>query len=121
MNESGFIATVSKKLPPEIYAWKINARFAPGVPDCWYCGPDGDLWCEWKFVHKMPKKHKPRLSKKQADWLDARYDQGRNVAVLVGSLEGTAIYLNKDWNSQQKVVKLYGRQQIADWITNNMT
>jgi hypothetical protein len=79
------------------------------------------MWIEWKFVHVMPKRHKPKLSKLQATWLNARYDQGQNVAVLVGSLEGTAIYLNKSWTSQQKVGKLYDRQQIADWITTNLT
>ena len=117
MNESGFIATVHKKLPSDVYAWKINARFAPGVPDCWYSGPNGDLWIEWKYLHKMLTRHRPKLSKLQATWLDKRHDQGRQVAVLVGSPEGTIVYLNKDWNSQQKVGKLYARQQIADWIT----
>jgi len=118
VNESGFIATVTKKLPAEVYAWKINARFAPGVPDCWYSGPNGDLWVEWKLLPKMLTRHKPKLSKKQLEWLSDRYDQGRQVAVMVGSPQGTMIYLNKDWTSQQKVDRLYSRQEIADWITS---
>jgi len=120
MHESTFTRAINKKLPTEIYVWKVNARYAPGVPDCWYSGPTGDLWIEWKYLPKMPKRHKPKLSALQSKWLNSRYDEGRNVAVLVGSPEGVAIYEDKAWDDQKSITQLYSRIEIAQWIHSRL-
>lgn len=116
MHESTFTRIVNKKLATHLYAWKINARYAPGVPDCWYSGPGGSLWVEWKYLHKMPQQHKPKLSALQRAWLNARYDEGRKVAVLVGSPEGIAVYTDKSWEEVQPTTKLLSRDEAARWI-----
>ena len=120
MHESTFTRSVNKKLPRVVYAWKVNARYAPGVPDCWYSGPHGDLWVEWKYLPKMPKVHKPKLSELQRNWLNTRYEEGRNVLVLVGSPEGTAIFEHKAWNDKQVTGQLYSRDEIAAWMANKL-
>ena len=68
----------------------------------------------------MPKKHKPKLSALQSAWLNQRYDDGRNVAVLVGSPEGIAIYEDKAWDDQKSITQLYSRIEIAQWITDKV-
>ena len=120
MHESTFTRSVNKKLPRTVYAWKVNARYAPGVPDCWYSGPHGDLWVEWKYLPKMPKTHKPKLSELQRNWLNTRYDEGRNVLVLVGSPQGIAIFEDRAWNDKQTIGQLYSRDEIATWMTNKL-
>lgn len=81
----------------------MSDRLRPGIPDCWYSGPRGDLWVEYKFqpaVHLVT----PALSELQKAWLNDRYDEGRNVAVVVGlSLKEVLWIRNKEWNTQQSV------------------
>lgn len=120
MHESSFTRSVNKLLPTEIYAWKINARFAPGVPDCWYSGPGGSLWAEWKVVPKMPKKLRPKLSGLQRLWLNSRYDEGRSVIVIVGSPEGIVILENKAWDEPFKVGTLLTKRETAAWLTTRL-
>jgi len=68
----------------------------------------------------MPKTHKPKLSELQRNWLDTRYEEGRNVLVLVGSPEGIAIFEDKAWNDKQTIGQLYSRDEIATWMTNKL-
>lgn len=116
LNESQYTFSVNRKLSSDLYAWKINAQYAPGVPDCWYSGPFTDLWVEWKYKHKMPKKHKPNCSDQQLQWLNREYDNGRNVLVLVGSPEGIVFYEDKKWNSQHPVGVIYSRNEVVHWL-----
>lgn len=116
MHESTFTRSVNKRLPKSVYSWKVNARYAPGVPDCWYSGPGGDLWVEWKYLPRMPKAHKPKLSALQKAWLNERYDEGREVLVLVGSPEGIAVFEDKAWNQKQQIHKLFSRTELVEWL-----
>ncbi|MFM7011063.1 MAG: hypothetical protein ACKO0Z_17365, partial [Betaproteobacteria bacterium] len=74
---------------------KNNNNYVSGVPDLWFSGPNGDLWIEMKFVQKLPKLVPLRpydlLSKLQEEWLRARYEEGRNVAVIIGCKRGTRL------------------------------
>lgn len=120
MNESGYTRAVNKKLPKNVFAWKINARYAGGVPDCWYSSPDGDMWVEFKYLPKLPKKLTAKLSALQKEWLNKRFDEGRKVAVIVGSPEGAIIIQDKKWDQQQVVKTPLNKTQVADWINSTL-
>lgn len=115
MNESKFIQRIHRRLPATIYAVKFADRFTAGIPDCWYSGSAGDLWVEYKYW--TPGKTKPRLSKLQELWLNARHTEGRNVAVIVGSSAGGLVLRNKEWTNI-----CYDRfdplDEIVTWIIN---
>lgn len=70
---------------------KNHNQYAGGIPDCWYSGPAGDLWIEYKFV-VLPKRDDtliiPNLSALQIDWLSSRSKEGRKVGVIIGSKDG---------------------------------
>ena len=116
MRESTYLRSVNKKLPGEIYVWKVADQFTSGVPDCWYSSPDGDLFVEWKYAKSLKRQHKPQLSALQKLWLNARLAEGRNVAVIVGSPDGCLTYTNGEWNSAKKVTALLSKDETAAWI-----
>lgn len=74
---------------------KNNNDYTSGVPDLWFSGPKADLWVEMKFVQKLPKTVPLRpydlLSKLQEKWLRDRYEEGRNVAVIIGCKRSTRL------------------------------
>lgn len=89
--ENTFIASIHKHLPHELYRIKNNNVYNSGQPDCWYSGPGGDLWIEYKFV-EVPKRITTEvtidLTKLQQHWLASRHAEGRQVGVIVGCKEG---------------------------------
>jgi hypothetical protein len=89
--ENIFIASIHKHLPHELYRIKNNNIYNSGQPDCWYSGPAGDLWIEYKFI-VLPKRDsttiKIDLSELQKNWIMSRYSEGRQVGVIVGCKEG---------------------------------
>jgi hypothetical protein len=103
MNESKFTTKFNKGLPEDIHIWKISDRFSKGVPDCYYSGSSGDLWIEYKYEKNGLAKQKkraeyyPNLSMLQKIWLESRYKQGRNVAVIT-FLEGYGVAINHGEN-----------------------
>ena len=97
MDEAGFKSAIRKKLDRSIFTWGINARFAVGAPDCWYSGPAGDLWVEYKYLKRTPtRRFTPKLSAPQKHWLLSRRDEGRNVAVITGCPDGVFIQTGPD-------------------------
>jgi hypothetical protein len=70
---------------------KNHNQYNAGIPDCWYSGPAGDLWIEYKFV-AIPKRSstviKVDLSALQKNWLMSRHSEGRQVGVIVGCKDG---------------------------------
>jgi len=118
MNESGFTRAVNAKLPEDIYSLKLSERFSAGVPDCYYSGAS-DLWIEFKFyANGLPANVKPKLSALQRKWLNERYDQGRNVHVVVGSPTDCLIYSDKSWNKPKPKNQSVSRADLIEWITN---
>lgn len=88
--ESEFTQAVHRALRKHgIYCWKISDRFRAGVPDAWYSGPGGDLWIEYKYLQRQPRRwYVPKLSELQIAWLNDRHSEGRRVAVVVGCPDG---------------------------------
>lgn len=121
--ESTFIRQIHRLLPMSVYRMKNNNPYVAGIPDCYYSGAGGDLWVEYKFVAKLPVRApvKIELSALQSSWLYGRADEGRNVAVIVGSPEGAVIFrvedLGPDVTADQFRAAMTPRQEVAKWIT----
>ena len=92
MHEPDFTRKIHKLLS-DVHAWKISDPYHRGVPDAWYSGTQRDLWVEYKFKDPPPKRaFKPDLTEFQRQWLTARHNDGRNVAVIVGTPKGAQIF-----------------------------
>lgn len=119
--ENRFIASVHRHLP-RTYAEKMNNPWRAGTADVWYSGDRGDLWIEYKFIERIPRSAEilPDLTPRQKRWLNNRYDEGRNTAVVLGTPTGGVIYRNKEWIRPLDHVALSGlvvpRDEIARWI-----
>jgi len=96
MNEHSFIKSVHRKLPPEIFKWKIHDTYTGGVPDVMYGGPSGILFAEYKYVPKLPAREstliKTTLAPLQIQWLNRMVACGQSAAVIVG-IEKRALIL----------------------------
>ena len=64
MREKEFINKIHKKLPKEIYKWKINDPYHGGVPDTFYSGPKGFAFFEYKYIQKLPKRKTSKIKVK---------------------------------------------------------
>lgn len=122
MNESQYTAAINRKLRDSIYVWKIMNTMQNGIPDCWYSGDKNDLFAEFKYIKKIPKRNstliKPDLSRLQSKWLTDRYKEGRNVCVILGSPIGAYIYKNPSWMNS-KITKcdlILNQKQVVEWI-----
>ena len=119
--ENRFIKGVHNHLP-KTYAEKMNNPWRSGTADVWYSGKAGDLWVEYKFIERVPrsKEIRPDLTPRQVRWLNNRFDEGRNVAVVLGTPKGGVIYRNKEWMNPLDHETLTGlivsREEIARWI-----
>ena len=86
--ETTFSNAVRAALPEGVYSMKSSNPYIAGIPDLWFSGQKGDLWVEMKFISRLPATRIVRpyelLSSLQEQWLRARYEEGRNVAVMIG-------------------------------------
>lgn len=123
--ENRFISAVHRYLP-QTYAEKMNNPWRSGTADVWYSGSRGDLWIEYKFIERIPRSCDilPDLTPRQRRWLNNRYDEGRNVAVVLGTPIGGVIYRDKEWMRPRDSVTLTGlivpKDEIARWIYNQV-
>ena len=120
--ETNYIGRVHKALS-DVYHEKNHNTYRGGTADCWYSGDAGDLWVEYKYVPKLPKRTEfliPDLSALQARWLGNRLDEGRNVAVILGTPKGGVIFRDREWLVGVSLAKLPERllsvKQVAEWI-----
>lgn len=106
--ENTFIGSVHRHLPVGVYHMKNHNQYVGGIADCWYSGPAGDLWIEYKFV-VLPKRDDtlitPNLSALQIDWLNGRSKEGRRVGVIIGTKEGGVWLPNLAWADPLKTVE----------------
>jgi hypothetical protein len=122
--ERRFRQSVTKHLDKDIYVWPINDNYSAGVPDHYYSGPRKDLWAEYKYFPKdrdtfdLTKPEKtPKLTRRQQHWLNARWDEGRRVWVVVGMPSGGVILYDKEWMRPVTIQAILTREQIAAEIT----
>ena len=121
MNESTYTQSIIRGLPREIYSWKIMNSMQNGVPDCYFSATKGDIWIECKYIKTMPKRPStlinPGLSALQKRWILGRYHEGRNVAVLIGSPQGSCILTEDNLTSdiiQSDLTLTY--KEVRQWI-----
>ena len=105
----------------------MNNPYSSGCADFWYSGNAADVWCEWKYLPKVPVRALilPNLSELQKNWLEGRYREGRNVAVVVGCPKGGVVYENRTWleplTPSEFLSRVLTRQQLALWLVNKTT
>ena len=110
MQERQFITKVHKNLSSDIYKWKINDSYTGGVPDCFYTGPAGHCFVEYKYKKELPKRDTTpinfNLSAQQELWLTERSKQGvpcyvalavDNLIVLTQNFEKSNQYLTEEF------------------------
>ena len=107
----------------DVYCWSINDSYHAGIPDHYYSGKRSDLWAEYKYYPTDREKFDllrpaktPKLTVRQQQWLNHRYDEGREVRVIVGMPSGGIILINKEWMQPVKVHDLWSRKEIAQEI-----
>jgi hypothetical protein len=119
--ENQFIQSIHRKLR-NTYFEKNNNPYRSGTADVWYSGNRGDLWVEYKYIERIPRSSAilPDLTPRQRRWLNNRHDEGRNIAVILGTPDGGVIYRNKDWikplSDEQMIQNLVTRTEISRWI-----
>ncbi|RDE25179.1 hypothetical protein DV711_06375 [Motiliproteus coralliicola] len=130
MNEHGFIRSIHRKLPTSVYAWKINDNYAGGVADAYYSGKAGDCWIEYKYLTKLPIRDSSKVtfgtSTQQKLWLKARFDEGRDVALVVGSQNGCVVLTGEDMaldhiSRADFISRAVDKQAVIDFIINVTT
>ena len=131
MTEHAYIRSVHnniKKYHPAVYVWKINDPYQGGVADCYYSA-ERDMWVEYKFVPKLPVRPdtpvRIDLSALQQEWLRARHEQGRNVAVVVGSPDGATILPGLAWEAGISAAdfrsSMVDKKQVVNYILGQVT
>lgn len=128
--ETTFRNNVEKYLAPEVYHMKLYNPYVGGPADSWYSGPARDLWVEYKFLPCLPQRgtmtpKRYDLSGLQLEWLEGRYKEGRNVAVIIGVPKGGVILRDLDWERELSVPeftqRIVDRRSISNWITQQTT
>ena len=130
--ETTFTHSVHKHLPSVkvLHREKMNNPYSSGTADVWYSASKNDLWIEYKFLPRVPQRgivwlckpdvKKPDLSRLQQEWLRGRYEEGRNVGVIVGCPSGGVILRDLAWelsmSAKEFVSRIQTRQEIAQWI-----
>ena len=120
--ESTFIGSVHKKFGgKKPYIEKMYNPLRSGTPDVYYSGDAGDLWVEYKFIPRIPRSAESLPARTP---LDNRCDEGRNVAVVLGTPDGGVIYRNQEWNnplsSTELAARIVSREEVARWITSQV-
>tara|TARA_B110000967_G_C18691260_1_gene463124 strand:- start:433 stop:840 length:408 start_codon:yes stop_codon:yes gene_type:complete len=129
VNEHGFVKSVHRSLPSELYKWKIHDTYTGGVPDAFYAGPSGVLFVEYKYIPKLPvrdtTKLRTTLSPIQIEWLNKMHQFGSaKVAVVIGAEETAVILTAGEWSNpltkQEYVKRCVPRKDVGDWIRNQV-
>ena len=125
--ENTFIASIHKKFSGgKPYFEKMYNPLRSGTPDVYYSGDAGQLWIEYKFLPRIPRSAEilPDLTPRQSRWLNDRFVEGRNVAVVLGTPDGGVIYRNQEWDSPlsstELAARLVSREEVARWIISQV-
>lgn len=118
--ENRFIAGVHKELAHRVYREKMYNPMRGGTPDCYYEGPYGDLWVEYKWLKSFPKIIVPDLSPLQRVWLERNYKNGHEPWVVVGSPTGCIVlHTPAEWDGVARdEAQVLSKQELARRIEN---
>ena len=126
--ETTFSKGVLSHLPRSVYHMKNNNPYLGGVPDLWFSGSSSDLWVEVKYLPRVPRRDSvvptELLSKLQAQWLERRHKEGRQVAVIIGCPDGGVVLPGVTWrdeiSAESFVARIQSRPALAQWITERV-
>lgn len=114
MQEKDFINKVHRKLPKEVYRWKINDPYHGGVSDTYYSGPNNNCWIEYKYKENLPaklnSKIKINLSEQQRIWLARQ--QEHNVFTYAVFASGDLVYVTEDFTLTHITVATFMKEAI---------
>lgn len=122
--ETTFSKGVLAHIPRDVYHMKNNNPYLGGVPDLWFSGNSADLWVEVKYLPRVPRRDSvvptELLSKLQAQWLERRHKEGRQVAVIIGCPDGGVVLPGITWQDEISaasfVARIQSRPALAQWI-----
>ena len=122
--ETTFSKGVLAHIPRNVYHMKNNNPYLGGVPDLWFSGNSADLWVEVKYLPRVPWRDSvvptELLSKLQAQWLERRHREGRQVAVIIGCPDGGVVLPGITWQDEISaasfVARIQSRPALAQWI-----
>lgn len=123
--ETTYYRNIHKLLPKELHCEKMNNPYRGGTADVWYSGMADDLWVEYKYIAKPPKRAPiviaSELSPLQLEWLRGRYIEGRNVCVILGTPLNGFIYEAREWETKnlfidELMANGLSKQAVADYI-----
>lgn len=131
--EAKYKAKIHRKLPEYVYHQGMYTPFSAGTPDHWYSGVEADLWIEYKWQEQCPKlihlcnpgvKY-PMLTSKQQSWLKGRYNEGRNVAVVYATKEGSIIFEHGAWEYPMEKETFFHLsldvEEVVNWIVRKVS
>lgn len=122
--EGQFVTSVNRYLPLAVHHEGMANPYRSGTPDEYYEGSRGVLWVEYKFLRTVPPNITPDLSPLQERWLLRAYNNGVNVAVIVGSPSGGVIYTDRSWEQtitrDEYLSRMVSRTELAAWIVKNV-
>lgn len=122
--ENNFIARVHKYLPVPVYREKMHNAYRGGTPDVWYSSVARDLWVEYKYIQTIPKRGSTRipvdLSALQRQWIGNRLEEGRHVAVIIGSSQGGYVLpaLDHEPDTEEFLANCVPAKELAQLINN---
>tara|TARA_B110000503_G_C7039754_1_gene367710 strand:- start:87 stop:488 length:402 start_codon:yes stop_codon:yes gene_type:complete len=115
VQEKDFINKVHRKLPKEVYRWKINDPYHGGVSDTYYSGPNNHCWIEYKYKDNLPaklnSKIKINLSEQQRIWLARQQEHGVFTYAVFGS--GDRVYVTEDFTLTHITVETFIKEAIS--------
>lgn len=122
--ETRFYSAIHKLLPSKIHREKMHNIYRGGTADVWYSGNLDDLWVEYKWLAKLPRTTPVHLDKLlsplQQMWLMGRYEEGRNVVVILGTPDGAWVFEGAAWRTplNPDVIRTQGltKQKVANYI-----
>lgn len=129
MTETKYWQALRKKIKDRLaYVWKVNANYEAGVPD-WFASDKSAWWIENKRIKngaKLPPLvldltvHKDYLSINQQLWLQRRFDEGRNVGVIVFGQAGHIWLPGKEFMTPVSREEYLERAMTMDELSNLM-
>jgi hypothetical protein len=120
--ENRFITAVNNRIPETVHREKMHNMYRGGTFDVWYSGSKADLWIEYKWITRIPRKGLvvPDLSALQLDWGAKRHAEGRTVYAVVGCPEGGVVLDPHQWKEGVSVEEfrkaLLTKSALAGWI-----
>lgn len=122
MSESTFTASINQSIRKRgVYAWKIAAGYAVGVPDAWYSGTQSDVWVEYKATTYTRKRF--GLSVPQRLWLEQRHAEGRQCWLVVDTPGGIAVFDAPPYPAAKipEGTALLTRSEFIDRLVNHVS